>query len=230
MSTTKVTIALVEDHALFRNMMADMINGLDGYEVVLQAAHGQEYVELAQGTHMAVAVVDLHMPVMDGFETIRWIREHQPSTRALALTFERTEEAMVRALRAGACGFLLKDVSKQVFRHALEQVALLGHYHDEEMNSQLVPTTDLARRYTAAREEALSRITEREIEFIRYVCDERELTYSQIADYMNVTERTVDGYREALFRKIAVKSKAGLVIFAFKWGIVRAGSNEARRD
>lgn len=223
MSSPKVTIALVEDHTLFRNMMADMINGLEGYEVLVQAGHGQEYIQQSQGRPVSVAVVDLHMPVMDGFETIRWIREHQPSTRALALTFERTEEAMVRALRAGACGFLLKDVGKQVFRQALDQVAMLGHYHDEEVKSQLVPISEVARRYSEAREAALHRITEREIEFIRYVCDERELTYGQIAEYMNVTERTVDGYREALFRKIAVKSKAGLVIFAYKWGIVQTG-------
>lgn len=226
MSSSKVTVALVEDHTLFRNMMADMINGMEGYEVVVQAAHGRDYIQQSHAQQIALAVVDLHMPVMDGFETIRWIQQNQPGTRALALTFEKTEEAMVRALRAGACGFLLKDVGKNVFRHALEQVALLGHFHDDEMKSQLVPITEAARRYSEAREAALSRITDREIEFIRHVCDERELTYDQIAQYMNVTERTVDGYREALFSKITLKSKAGLVIFAYKWGLVGPNSSQ----
>lgn len=215
----KVPIALVDDHALFRGILADMINALDGYEVVVEAAHGEDYIAQAAGKCIAVAIVDLHMPVMDGYATIGWIRTNSPQTRALALTFEKTEEAMVRALRAGACGFLLKDVTKNVFKEALDRVATVGDYHDEELAQVLSLGRQPQRNGHAQR--SLDELTDREAEFLQLVCDDQEYTYDQIADLMQVHRRTVDGYRESVFTKYNIKSKVGLVLFAMKSGVVK---------
>lgn len=215
----KIPIALVDDHALFRGILADMINGLEGYEVVVEAAHGEDYIAQAAGKCIAVAIVDLHMPVMDGYRTIAWIRANAPQTRAMALTFEKTEEAMVRALRAGACGFLLKDVSKSVFKEALDRVATVGHYHDDELAQLLIPSKPEHRNGHANR--SLVELTDREAEFLQLVCDEEEYTYDRIADLMRVHRRTVDGYRESVFSKFGIKSKVGLVLFAMKSGVVK---------
>lgn len=219
MEPPPIPIALVDDHALFRNVLADMLNGTSRYKVVLEAGHGAEYLRAVKnGAEVAVAVVDLHMPVMDGFETIAWIRANAPGTRALALTFELTEEAMERALRAGACGFLRKDTTKNVFLDALDQVATLGHYHRP---GELRRVHDLQAEHEHRQSAALTKLTERELMFIRLVCDEAEPTNEQLADRMGVHRRTVDGYRETVYRKCGVRTKAGLVIFAYKWGLLR---------
>src|SRR5436190_3142611 len=159
-TTSVLPIALIDDHALFRGVLADMINLIGGYQVVVQAGNGEEYIKAIEaGAQVAVAIVDLHMPVMDGYATIEWIRATTPGTRALALTFEKTEEAMLRALRAGACGFLLKDVGKQEFQRALEQVATLGHYHNDDVVRSLNGPCDPVARYEEMRAKTLATLT-----------------------------------------------------------------------
>lgn len=217
-----VRIALVDDHALFRNILADMIDTHAGYEVVVQAGNGVEYQRaIGAGAEVDVAIVDLHMPVMDGYATLEWIRRTAPHTRALALTFEKTDEAMVRALRAGACGFLQKDVTAAIFKDALRQVVTLGHYHTDAMEQALDAHGEGPLTYARRREQIMERISDREAEFIELVCNEAEHTYDAIATRMNVHRRTLDGYRESLFEKFDLHSKTGLVIFAFKWGLVK---------
>jgi DNA-binding NarL/FixJ family response regulator len=215
----KIPIALVDDHTLFRNALADLIGLIGGYDVVLQASNGQEYVSaVSNGALVAVAVVDLHMPVMDGFDTIRWIRENQPQTRALALTFDRDDVTMSKALRAGACGFLPKNVSRGLFSEALQQVAIIGQYINEDLVEHGQSVTPSA--FEAARLRVVGSLSQRELEFIRLVCQESEPTYDEVANQMAVALNTVNGYRERIFHKFGIKSKAGLVIFAYKWGLV----------
>jgi len=217
-----VPIALIDDHDLFRNALCDMIGALGGYKVVVQAGNGREYQEaLADGTRVAVAIVDLHMPVMDGYETIAWIRANHPETRALALTFDNDEQTMARALHAGACGFLPKNVSKSVFREALHQVATLGRYINKDLVEQRLPTN--TEHYETERAAIMADLTGRDIEFIRHVCDESEPTYEQVATLMNVSVSAIHYYRERIFTTHGIKSKAGLVIFAYKWGIMGRG-------
>jgi DNA-binding NarL/FixJ family response regulator len=218
-TTPMVPIALIDDHALFREALAGMIAAIGGYEVVVQAGNGQEYqAALASCPPPAVALVDLHMPVMDGYATIAWIRQHQPGTRALALTLDNDTDTCARALHCGACGFLPKSVTRELFRTALDEVVRVGRYVNEAL---LVPTTDQATAPSdSERARLFALLSPREQEFIRHVCHPSEPTYEQIADRMGVSPNTVHGYREAVFHKLKVKSKAGLVSFGFKWGVV----------
>lgn len=210
----RIPVALVDDHTLLRNMLGTMIGNMPEYEMVLDAANGAEFVKAMEtsGTHIAVAVVDLHMPVMDGYETIAWLHKHRPGTRVLALTFERTQQAMDRAIRAGACGFVLKDASYPEFKHALDQVATRGHYTsglvlEKQKDCRALPPGHLP-------------LTDRELEFIRLACDPREMTHDTIAELMGVHRRTVDGFRNAAFAKLEVKTRAGMVFMAVQCGLV----------
>ncbi len=217
MPPAQVPIAVVEDHTLFRQMLVSMIDGLRGYRVVLEAANGREYIN-ATVPPAAIVLVDLMMPEMDGYETIRWIRAHQPQTYPVALTLENNMEAMHRVMEAGGMGYLVKDMSKALFLQALDRVAIEGRYFDPELVKRR-PACPLAAP-SPVPPDALGRLTDREHLFISLVAHEQEYTYQQIADSMGVSERTVDGYRESVFHKLGVKSKAGLVIFAYKWGLV----------
>ena len=219
MDAMRQRILVVDDDP---DVLASLERGLrlSGFEVAT-AVDGAEALRSATENRPDAIVLDINMPVMDGYATIDWIRSTSPDTRVLALTFEKSEEAMVRALRAGACGFLLKDVSAATFKDALRQVVALGHYHPDEAAHAEDAHIDGAITYERRRERVLEYISEREEEFIRLVCDEAEHTYDAIADLMQVHRRTVDGYRESIFSKFHLKSKTGLVIFAFKWGVVK---------
>ncbi|MBK9175269.1 MAG: response regulator transcription factor [Flavobacteriales bacterium] len=218
MAPPPIPIALIDDHNLFRSVLAQMLDGTTHYKVVVEAEHGGEYLRAVKnGAKVAVAVVDLHMPIMDGYATIAWIRANTPGTRAIALTFELGEEAMARALQAGACGFLRKNIGKHEFLDALNQVVTVGHYHSP---SELEDADALREEHARKKSDALAQLTERELEFIRWVCDEEELTHEQVAERMMVHRRTADGFREGAYEKCGVKTKAGLVVFAHKWGIV----------
>ncbi len=216
-----VPVAVIDDHHLMRSALVRMIDHFPGYEVVLEAGNGEEFQRLAHRSPLAaIAIVDLYMPIMDGFATIAWISRHMPGTRALALTLEKTEETMLRALRAGACGFLTKDVNTSVFKTALDHVSVLGHYHNHDLEVSLHAQAEARNGYERRRMRVMDQLSERELEFLRHVCHENEYTYDVIADLMQVHRRTVDGYRESVFNKFGIKSKVGLVLFAFKWGLV----------
>jgi two-component system, NarL family, invasion response regulator UvrY len=214
-------VALVDDHHMVRNGIAAMVNGFGGYRVVLEAAHGRELIELLKDrVSPAIAIVDLNMPVMDGYETIAWLKEHRPEVLPLALTFDLADDAMVKAVRAGARGFLLKNARPQLLKTALDSLMLTGYHYTDDIHRTLQENPGMRTRQERLREEVLSAITPREMEFLMLVCSEDEPTYEQIGAHMGVHRRTVDGYRISLFDKFAIKSKTGLVLFALRWGLL----------
>ncbi len=215
------SVALVDDHHLVRDGLAAMVNGFGNYRVVAEAAHGRELIGLLDGKEPpAIAIVDLNMPVMDGYETIAWLRAEMPTVLPIALTFDHADDAMVRAVRAGARGFILKNARPQTLRNALDSLILTGYYFTDELDQTLRGNPGLRTREEREREKVLAAITPREMEFLLHVCSTEEPTYEQIADVMGVHRRTVDGYRIGLFEKFNIKSKTGLVLFAMRWGLI----------
>lgn len=222
MSNSPIPIALVDDHTLVRKGLVELINSIGGYQVVLEAGNGQELTEaLGARSDVALAIVDLNMPIMDGYATIGWLTNNRPEVRALALTFEANETNVIRAMRAGARGFVLKDIEPRDFKTALDQIHQTGYHHTELVQESLMAGLDQKKQDERSRASVLEALTPREVEFLQLVCADHEPTYDQISDVMGVGRRTVDGYREALFEKFGIKSKTGLVLFAIKWGVVK---------
>lgn len=222
MSGTIHPVVLVDDHELVRSGVAGLIDRVGGYRVVLEAANGQELLEaLSTIEEPRIAVVDLHMPVMDGFETITWLRANRPSILPMALTVDPTDEIMLRALRAGARGFLRKNARAPMLKTALDSLILSGYYFNDEMHDTLVHKSGLKTQLERQEESVHEGISSRELEFLKLVCSPEEFTYEQIAETMGVSRRTVDGFRESLADKFDIKSKTGLVLFAMKYGFVK---------
>jgi len=217
-------VALVDDHHLMRSGLVATVNGLGDYRVTLEAGNGKELIDLLNDTSAAdmpaIAIVDLNMPVMDGYATIAWLREHAPTVLPIVLTFDAADDAMVKAVRAGARGFLLKSARPAVLKTALDSVMLTGYYYTEETHDMRQRNPEWKTKQERERERVLAAITPREMEFLLHVCSENEPTYEQIADLMGVHRRTVDNYRIALFEKFNIKSKTGLVLFALRWGLL----------
>lgn len=157
------------------------------------------------------------MPEMDGYETTLWLKKNHPEIKVLALSMYDNENAIIRMFKAGAKGYILKDCEPSELRMALDALAGKGFYYSEMVTGRLIHSInklDDDDDHTSH----LIQLNDRELEFLKLACS--ELTYKEIADRMFLSPRTIDGYRDALFEKLHVKTRVGLVMYAIKNGIV----------
>jgi two-component system invasion response regulator UvrY len=211
----RTSIALVDDHALFRSGVANLIAGFEGYHIIHQSANGREFIENLRIEVPDIAVLDVQMPVMNGEETALWLRQHFPSIKVLALTMHDDESHILRMIKAGARGYVLKDAEPADLKLAFDQLVDRGVYH-----SDLVTTVVMKSVAGISGNPALANeLSIKEMEFLNQICT--EFTYKEIATRMKISERAVDSYREQLFARFQVKSRVGLVLFALKNNLVR---------
>ena len=204
-------IAIVDDHNLFRKGIIELISGFDNYEIITEAKNGKELLEsLSKNKCPDIDIMDINMPHMNGIETTNYIRLNHQNIKVLALSMYNDDMSVISMLKAGASGYVLKDAEPEELYQALESISENGFYYSDTVGKLLLENI---------REEDKSFLKDVEKEFLKWVCT--ELTYKEIADKMNVSPRTVDGYRDMLFQKLDIKSRVGLVIFAIKQGIYK---------
>lgn len=211
------TVALVDDHVLLRKGLASLLEDLD-HQVVCQADNGKEFTEKLAGAPLPeVVLLDINMPVMDGYQTAQWLKTHYPEVKVLALSMNDDEHAMIRMLKNGARGYVLKDCEPQELKTAIHALMTKGYYHSEMVTARLIHSlAHMEDEGSTTRQ--LMGLNDKEILFLKLACT--EMTYKEIADQMGLSPRTIDGYRDGLFEKLGIKSRVGLVLFAIKNGIV----------
>jgi two-component system, NarL family, invasion response regulator UvrY len=206
-------IILADDHILLRDALASLINNFDAFTVTAVAGNGQEVIAaLANGCQADIALMDLNMPQMDGYETAKWLAQQHPGIKIIILTMYDSEIALIRLLKAGVHGFLKKDIHPDELKNALLTVAAGEYYYS---NHTTVKIASLFRKPSGIEKSTLSDI---EIEFLKLAST--DMTYKEIAQALGMTPRHVDTYRDALFTKLDVKSRVGLAIYAVKNGII----------
>ncbi|MFL5788192.1 MAG: response regulator [Flavisolibacter sp.] len=212
-----IKIAIVDDHALLRKGLAGLVTGL-GYKVIADCSNGKEFIQLLEkGKIPDVVLMDINMPLMDGFETTLWLKSEYPLIKVLALSMYDDENAIIRMLKNGAKGYLLKDVEPQELKRAVDSLVSSGFYYSEMITGRLVHNIqNMDDDETYNRQ--LKNLNEKEIEFLKLAST--EMTYKEIANFMNLSPRTIDGYRDNLFEKLKLKSRVGLVLFSIKNGLV----------
>ena len=209
---SNIRIALVEDHNLFRSALAAMINKFDRCEVVIEACSGLELIDsINAGVMPDLVILDLNMPMMDGFDTAKWIQSNHPDISVIMLTMYDTELTMIRLLQAGVKGFLKKDVTPLELRSAISGVMQYGYYYTSKATGKLI---NLFRRSEEQSALMKSTLNEVELRFLKYTCS--ELTYKEIANEMNLNPRAIDNIRDNLFEKLEVKSRIGLAMYSIK--------------
>lgn len=208
-----IQIALVDDHHLFRSGMASLINSFPGYKVMLEAGNGQEFInKISKKFKPHIVLLDLSMPVMDGMSTAQWLSANFPDIQIIVLSMFEDSLKVVTVIKMGVKGYLLKDADPKDFKLALDTVSASGVYYPDFVTRHLV------KNLNAPVDADRTKLNARETEFLKHCCT--ELTYKEMADRMNVSVRTVDGYRDQLFDKLNVKNRVGLVLFAIKNKIV----------
>jgi DNA-binding NarL/FixJ family response regulator len=210
-------IVLVDDHVLLRSGLADLLRSF-GYLVLFEANNGKDlFSKLQEGNLPDLVLLDINMPVMDGFEAASRLKNEFPDIRVLALSMQDDENAIIRMLKNGARGYILKDSEPDELKSAIESILKKGFYYSEMVTGRLVHSISALEEDNMSSRQLLH-LSEREIEFLKLICT--EMTYKEIADQMHLSPRTVDGYRDALFQKLDIKTRTGLVIYAIKNGIV----------
>lgn len=211
----KINVAIVDDHVLFTGALSEMVNQLEKYIVSFRAENGKDFIQKIQSdeyTMPEIILLDLSMPVMDGFETLMWIKSQKLKCKVLVLSMNDDEQGIVRSIRFGANGYLLKNVSPSTLQEAMDSIIEEGFYHNDIVSNALLHS--MKRKGNTAVDE----LKRNELTFLRLACTDR--TYKEIAEEMNLSHKTVDGYRKNLFEKLNVKSRVGLVLFAMQHKLI----------
>ena len=211
-------IGLADDHVLLRKGLVSLVQKL-GYDVILEADNGQELKDkISGGLLPELVLMDINMPKKDGYEATLWLKENKPEVKVLALTMYDDETAIIRMLKSGAKGYILKDAEPGELRTAMESVLNKGFYYSEMVTGRLIRTiSDMDDEENTIKK--LLKLTDRELDFLKLTCS--EMTYKEIASQMKLSPRTIDGYRDILFEKLNVKTRTGLAIYALKKGLVK---------
>jgi two-component system, NarL family, invasion response regulator UvrY len=214
----KTKIALADDHVLLRNGLANLLREFD-YDVLFEADNGEDFIKKIKSYGVPdLVLMDINMPVMDGYDTTSWLKKNLPQVKVLALSMYDDENAILRMLKSGAKGYILKDADPSELKSALSAILTKGFYHSELVTGKLIHTINNLDNPEGSSVKDLFGLNDKEIEFIKLTCT--ELTYKEIAEKMFLSPRTIDGYRDNIFEKLGLKSRVGLVLFAIKNGIV----------
>ncbi|MEA2042943.1 MAG: response regulator transcription factor [Bacteroidota bacterium] len=207
-----ITVLIADDHVIFRKGLRAVLNEIPTLKVTAEATNGHEVLEEMKQLQADVILMDIKMPVMDGIETTKKVKEKYPETQVIALTMHEEIGYFNKMIQSGAMGFLLKRTGKKQLADAIENVYAGGTYFSEEfiMNE----TEHGLNRKTKSQ----VKLSEREKQVLKLICQGN--SNAEIAKYLGLSQRTIDGHRSRLFDKTGAKNAPNLVLFAMKNNLI----------
>ena len=211
------SIVIVDDHILIAKALTGIIENFKQYNVLYECENGKALQNklLVKKNIPDIVLLDISMPIMDGFETAAWLTENYPQILIMALSMQDDEQSVIKMIKAGAKGYLLKNVHPLELEKVLNGIVKNGFYYPEWTTSKV---------FTALANESKTtsdyiNITDREKEFLQYSCT--EFTYKEIGEKMLCSARTVESYRDSLFEKLHIKTRVALALYAVKIGVYK---------
>jgi DNA-binding NarL/FixJ family response regulator len=210
-----ITIAVADDHRLFLKSLSALIENYQGLSIVAEAVNGTELIERLNALPALpdIIIIDVNMPNMDGETATIQIKQKHPEAKVVALSMKDDDRSIIKMIRAGCCAYLLKDIHPDELEKALHEIHKKGSYNADTVN------INYRRLLQYTQQEEAMQINEKEMRFLQLACS--DLTYKQIASDLNVSERTVDSYRESLFQKMNVQSRVGMALEAVRRNLVK---------
>lgn len=212
----KITIGIIDDHKIVRHGLKELLEKMDHYKVIHEFDSGETFLQaLPLENTPDLFILDYSMPNMNGIEVLKKLEENKNEYKVLLLTQHFDEKIIDDAYHYGARGFLHKNCTAQDLKLAIDNIVKIGYNNVTEILKRI-------RNYEGQAGKELQHtihLSKREIEFLNLVCDERELTYEQMAEIMCLSVKSIESYRTALFERFDIKSKVGLVLFSFKYKI-----------
>ncbi len=210
-----IRILLADDHTLVRAGIRSLIQALPGIQVVAEAGDGREALTLIEMHQPDVALLDIAMPGLNGLEVAAQVADNYPFVRVMILSMHATEEYVLRALRAGASGYLLKDADTAELELAISAVTRGETYLSPAVSKHV---TEYIRRVGEEAHSTLERLTPRQREVLQLVAEGH--TTQEIARMMNLSTKTVETHRTQLMERLDIHDIAGLVRYAVREGLV----------
>lgn len=209
-------LVIVEDHLLIAKAIGNIIEGFKNYRVLYEVDNGLALIEKfkQQKNIPNIVLLDISMPKMDGYETAKWLQQNHPAIQVMALTMQNEENALIKMIKSGAKGFLHKNIHPAELEKALDSLVEKGYYFPDWATGKML--SNISSGDTRAETQVV--FSANEIKFLQYAAT--ELTYKEIGEKLFCSSRTVEGYRDALFEKLGLKTRIGLVVYAIKNKII----------
>jgi DNA-binding NarL/FixJ family response regulator len=211
------SIAITDDHILIAKALTEVIEKFNRYEVLYEVENGMQLTErFKQKKNIPdIVLLDVSMPIMDGFETAAWLKKNHPEVYILALSMQDDEHTLIRMIKNGAHGYLLKNIHPAELEKALDTLISTGHYFPDWATSKMLKNISGDEKQLVPAIE----FSDREKELLQYACT--EMSYKEIGEKMFCSPRTVESYRDSLFEKLNLKTRVGLAVFALKNGFCK---------
>lgn len=207
-SSTCIRILIADDHLVYRIGIRSLIGTAPGFQVVGEASNGIETIDLYRKLLPDVLLLDLRMPQQGGIEVVRAVHKEFPNSRILIVTSYQTEEEIFQALRAGALGYILKDLGRDMLIEAIKAVRAGKRWISPSVERQFADRV------------ARQQLTDRELEVLKLVA--RGLTNREIANVFHISESTVKNHVNSLLAKLEVADRTEAVSFCLSHGILAA--------
>jgi len=214
----KLKVYIADDHTFVRKGMIRLLNTFHRIGDIKEAANGKELIDLINDSPPDVVILDLEMPVMNGFETSKYLVEHHPQVKILVLTMHTEEVFILNLMELGVHGFLNKNAEPEEVEQALYSVFDKDFYRNEIVNQALRNGIRRAPNATYAK------LTPRELEILLLIC--QELTPPEISTRLQISEKTFFSHRTNLLSKTGLRGNVGLVKYAYQHGMLELSAKK----
>ena len=220
---TGIRIAIAEDQSIFRNGLTKLLNDIEGFEVILAVENGQLLIDALETTPVDLALIDFRMPVKNGIEATKEVREKFPDVKVLLLSMYDDVEFVELAIENGANGYLSKDDDAEEIQLAIKSAVETGYYLNDRTSKMFIAKMVHSGKIQPAFELSSSQIfNENEMVILELICN--EMTTQEIADKLFKSRRTIESARTMMMNKIGARNVVGLVMYAIQNSMVNQKS------
>ncbi|MFW2477764.1 MAG: response regulator [Sediminibacterium sp.] len=210
----KISLGFADDHNMLRQGLVRLLHLLGNYSIAFEAENGDQVIDAIKKRLIPdILVLDVNMGGKDGYQVAKWLTANHPQIKILILSMYSDESTILNMIKAGAKGYITKNADPQKLHEAIQTLWSTGSYIPDHISKILVSGI----QNNLLNNQHIEELSESEKKFMKLLC--RQLSYQEIAQQMYLSPNTMDDYRKKLTKKLGVKGKAGLIVYAMQNGL-----------
>ena len=213
----KIKILLADDHQMIRDGLKLLLKPVKHFDIIAEAANGKEVINYLEDNpnNIDVIIMDITMPELNGVDATEIIMKLYPNIKILGLTMHTEEAYILKMIKAGAKGYVLKDTTKEVLTDAVNTIMNGDKYYCNEVSTKLINALVFHDKPT----ENKFGLSDRELQVIKWITKGK--TNNEIATYLELSRRTIEAHRNNIQKKLGVNTTAELIVFAIENKLVK---------